>query len=221
MPDARAGVSDTTATTGHSVEDEAGDIAALIRAIGEPMFLVGHSYGAVCSLVAARQVPSHIRKLVPYEPPRPTPLSREALRRLEELAAADAWDEFAVTFFGDMLHVPVDELAVLRASALWPPIVADAKASMNDLRALMRHRLDPDAYRALRVPVLLQIGSESPRHLYATDPLAAALPGVRIGVLSGQAHEGMTTAPDMYAEEVSGFLLVDSVNDLPTHTAFA
>ncbi len=56
-------------------------------------------------------------------------------------------------------------------------------------------------------PVMLQIGTESPRDLYVTDALAAVLPDVRIEELPGQAHEGMTTAPEMYAEAVSRFLL--------------
>jgi hypothetical protein len=45
--------------------------------------------------------------------------------------------------------------------------------------------------------------------LYATDELAAVLPDVRIGELSRQAHEGMTTAPEMYAEAVTAFLESD------------
>jgi hypothetical protein len=40
-----------------------------------------------------------------------------------------------------------------------------------------------------------------------TDALAAVLPDVRIEELAAQAHEGMTTAPDMYAEQVARFLL--------------
>jgi hypothetical protein len=55
--------------------------------------------------------------------------------------------------------------------------------------------------------VLLQIGSDSPRDLYVTDAVAAVLPNARIDALSGQAHEGMTTAPDMYARSVINFLL--------------
>jgi hypothetical protein len=57
------------------------------------------------------------------------------------------------------------------------------------------------------MPVLLQIGSESPRHLFVTDALAAVLPDARIEELPGQAHEGMTTAPEMYAESVTRFLV--------------
>ena len=58
-------------------------------------------------------------------------------------------------FFGDLLAVPAAELQALRASELWPPIVADAKASLRDLRALTRHRFDAERFRALRMPVLL------------------------------------------------------------------
>jgi hypothetical protein len=45
---------------------------------------------------------------------------------------------------------------------------------------------------------------------YVTDALAAVLPDVRIQELAGQAHEGMTTAPEMYAEAVSRVLLPEA-----------
>jgi pimeloyl-ACP methyl ester carboxylesterase len=56
-------------------------------------------------------------------------------------------------------------------------------------------------------PALLQIGSESPGDLYTTDALAAVLPRVQIGTLAGQAHEGMTSAPELYARATMRFLL--------------
>jgi len=54
---------------------------------------------------------------------------------------------------------------------------------------------------------MLQVGSESPRDLYVTDALAAVLPNARIGTLVGQAHEGMTTAPEQYVQATMAFLL--------------
>lgn len=57
------------------------------------------------------------------------------------------------------------------------------------------------------MPVLLQIGTESPRHLFVTDALGAVLPAASIQELKGQAHEAMTSAPKMYAEAVTRFLL--------------
>ncbi|MGH8174903.1 MAG: alpha/beta fold hydrolase, partial [Steroidobacter sp.] len=81
------------------------------------------------------------------------------------------------------------------------------RASLRDLRALSRYNFNAGRFRELRIPVMLQIGVESPRDLYVTDILAAALPNARVEELPGQAHEGMTTAPAMYAEAVSRFLL--------------
>lgn len=204
---ARRGRGETTATKGHRLEDESGDAVALIQAIGGPVFLLGHSYGAHAALAAAAQAPDSVRKLVLYEPPQPRVVEKEALARLEELAEAEDWDGLAVTFFRDQLSVPVEELDALRATELWPPIIADAEASLSDLRALSRYDFEADRFRELRVPVMLQVGTESPRDLYVTDALAAVLPDVRIEELPGQAHEGMTTAPEMYADAVSRFLL--------------
>ena len=204
---ARRGRGETDATQGHSVEDEADDLVALLEAVKEPVFLLGHSYGAHCALAAAHRLPGQVRKLVLYEPARPDLFPGDVLARLEAMASAGAWDDFAMTFFRDALHVPIEELEAVRASELWPPIVADAPASLGDIRALTRYKFEAGRYRTLDIPVLLQIGSESPRDQYLTDALAAVLPNATIGVLAGQAHEGMTTAPEMYAEAVTAFLL--------------
>ncbi len=204
---ARRGRGETDATQGHSVEDEIDDLVALLEALKEPVFLLGHSYGAHCALGAAHRLPERVRRLVLYEPGRPDLFPSEVLAQLEALASIGDWDQFALTFFRDALHVPIEELEAVRASELWPPIVADAPASHGDIRALTRYKFEAGRYHTLDMPVLLQIGSESPRDLYVTDALAAVLPDASIGVLQGQAHEGMTTAPGIYAEAVTTFLL--------------
>jgi pimeloyl-ACP methyl ester carboxylesterase len=204
---ARRGRGKTDATTGHSLEDEGHDVAVVIQAVGEPVFLLGHSYGAQASLAAAVEVPDRVRKLVLYEPPWPHVLGNKTLAVLEGLARAGDWDSFALTFFRDLLTVPVAELDALRRTAAWPPIVADAPATLNDLRALSRYDFEAKRFRSLRVPVVLQIGTVSPRQLYVTDELAAVLPEVSIQELFGQAHEAMDTAPEMYAEAVTRVLL--------------
>jgi pimeloyl-ACP methyl ester carboxylesterase len=204
---ARRGRGDTAATAGHGLEDEGRDVAAVIRSIGEPVFLLGHSYGAHTALLATAEDPSRVRRLVLYEPAWPHLVSQDAMRPLEELARAGNWDGLCVTFFRDLLRVPAVEVEALRASELWAPILRDAEASLGDLRAISRYDFRAGRFRGLRVPVLLQIGTESPRDLYVTDALAAVLPDVRIAELAGQAHEGMTTAPEMYAEAVTRFLL--------------
>jgi pimeloyl-ACP methyl ester carboxylesterase len=203
----RRGRGETDVTEGHRLEDESRDVMAVVRSVGEPVFLLGHSYGAQTALAAAAEIPHSVRKLVLYEPPWPRTIGKADLARLEELAQAGDWEGFSVTFFHDQLSVPMQELDALRATELWAPIIADAKASLGDLQALSRYDFKAERFRDLRVPVLLQSGTESPRHLYVTDALAAVLPDVRIEELPGQAHEGMTTAPRLYAEAVARFLL--------------
>jgi len=216
---ARRGRGLTDATDNHTLEDEAHDVADVVGSIAAPVFLLGHSYGAHCALLAAallhEPLPAnegsrqrgHVQRLVLYEPAWPQAIKPDALAALETLAAAGAWDQFAFAFFANTLHVPTGELDALRASDLWRPIVADARASLGDLRAIRAYRFDPGRFAGLDIPVLLQIGSESPRALYATDALAAILPDARIDTLAGQAHEGMTTAPELYARATMRFLL--------------
>lgn len=203
---ARRGRGKTSATKDHRLEDESRDVEAVIEHIGEPVYLLGHSYGAQTALGTAALMPDRVRKLVLYEAPWPAIIRQDVLQSLETLADEERWDEFTESFFSRMLFVPDEDLKQLRESELWPPIVADASASLCDIRAVSRYDFDPHRFRDLRIPVLLQIGTESPRDLYVTDALAAVLPNARIGELVGQAHEGMTTAPDQYAAAVLEFL---------------
>jgi pimeloyl-ACP methyl ester carboxylesterase len=204
---ARRGRGTTSATENHTVEDEARDVADVVRAIGAPVYLLGHSYGAHCALLAAAQLAGRVAKLVLYEPAWPRAIKADAVAALETLAAAGAWDQFAYAFFANTLHVPAEELDAVRSSELWWPIVADAPATLRDLRALVAYEFEPRRFAGIDIPVMLQIGSESPRDLYVTDALAAVLPDVRVDTLAGQAHEGMTTAPELYTEATQRFLL--------------
>lgn len=204
---ARRGRGDTDATDGHTLEEEVRDAVSIIESLAEPVFLLGHSYGAQVALRAAALAPASVRKLVLYEAPWPSVIAKDHLDLLERLAEAGDWDELASSFFQRALLVPAEEVAKLRSAGLWAPIVADAKASLGDLRAITSSRFDPEDYRRLDIPTLLQVGTESPRTLYVTDALAKVLPNVSIENLQGQAHEAMTTAPKVYADSVIRFLL--------------
>lgn len=49
---ARRGRGETNVTKGHSIEDEGCDVGAVIQSLGDPVFLLGHSYGALTALAA-------------------------------------------------------------------------------------------------------------------------------------------------------------------------
>ncbi len=203
---ARRGRGETDATEGHSVADEAGDVAALIEAIVGPVHLLGHSYGALVAQEAAPLVRQRIAKLVLYEPPLPEAVSMKDMATLEACANAGDWEGFTSAFLQDELSLSDSELAELRATPLWPQFVAEAPATRHDLLALPRHSFDPVRFSGLEMPVMLQIGTESRRETYATDALAAVLPGARIVELPGEGHDAVLTAPDLYARQVIDFL---------------
>ena len=85
---ARRGRGETDATDEHSVPDEGADVAAVLAAIGEAVFLLGHSYGGQVALAAAARAPERVQKLVLYEPPWPTALDAKVVQRLEAFARA-------------------------------------------------------------------------------------------------------------------------------------
>jgi pimeloyl-ACP methyl ester carboxylesterase len=204
---ARRGRGETSATQKHSVDDEVADIVAVLDSLDRPAFLLGHSYGAVCALGAAALRPAAVRKLILYEHPFPNLLSAEIARRLEDLGEREDWDGVVQTFMRDVLQVPADEVEEIRNSPFWDVWTADARATLNDLRALVNHKIEFERFRSLGIPVMLLIGSRSPRDLYITDALDAVLPEATIVSLEGQAHEGMTTAPAQFSEAVQQFLL--------------
>src|SRR5918994_2127863 len=79
----------------YTIGREFEDVAAVVDSLGEPAFLLGHSYGALCALEAAL-LTRNVRKLVLYEPPMDvtgdgiTP--PEVLDRLEAMLEAGGRD---------------------------------------------------------------------------------------------------------------------------------
>lgn len=204
---ARRGRGATDASHGHGVEDEARDVAAVMENIGEPVFVLGHSYGAHVALAATLQAQQRVRRLMVYEPPGTHLPGRDRLSQLEALAGAGEWERFTETFFSKVLEMPADELEVLKSSEHWPDILEQAPPSLGDIQALTDYVFDPARFCRLRPPVTLQVGSESPRDLYVTDELIANLPHAQMQTLPDQAHEAMMTAPELYAEAVVRDLL--------------
>src|SRR5512135_2791207 len=65
----RRGRGDSTDTAPYAPQREVEDIAALIDAVGEPVYLYGHSSGAALALEAALKLGKKVRKMAIYEVP--------------------------------------------------------------------------------------------------------------------------------------------------------
>ncbi|MCB1362853.1 MAG: alpha/beta hydrolase [Rhodobacteraceae bacterium] len=193
----------------YALEREFEDVAAVVGAAGSKVDLVGHSFGALCALEAALRV-ENLRRLVLYEPVFPVgdaPLYPPALRdRLWALVQAGDRETALTSFFRDVVGLPETQIAALRADPSWKSRIASVHTAIREL-ADGDYRFRADRFGGLNLPVLLLVGEKSPKPLRAPSTvLAAALADARISEMRGQGHIAMTTAPDLFLSEITGFL---------------
>jgi pimeloyl-ACP methyl ester carboxylesterase len=192
----------------YSIRREAEDVAAVVRFAGERVTLLGHSYGALCCLEAALQLPGLLR-LVVYEPPLPIGagiVARETRQELQRLLDKGEREDALLCFFRDVVGVPDTELALMKDHPVWPARVAAAHTVPREADAEESYGLDLSHLRGLSVPTLLMLGGDSPDYFReAVARLHAAIPDSRVHVMPGQRHIAMDTAPDEFVEAIVAF----------------
>jgi pimeloyl-ACP methyl ester carboxylesterase len=191
----------------HALEREFEDVVAVVDAIGEPVDLVGHSGGALCSMGAAL-LTEKLRSLILYEPPSPDVAGAKLIAsNIRDLIEAGDNEAAALEFFRTGPQVPEEDIERLKQSPIWPRIVALAPTLVPEIDALMAYEFDFSAYSALDIPLLLLLGSDSPRDLRkVSDVLAGVVPNARTVELEGQQHGANFDAPELLAAEVTKFL---------------
>ncbi|MCI0856132.1 MAG: alpha/beta hydrolase [Chloroflexi bacterium] len=183
------------------------DVVALIDKIGEPVHLLGHSGGALCSMGVALRT-DRLRSLILYEPPAPTAaLEKLTASRIRELVEAGDNEGAALEFFRIGPQVPEEDIERMRQSPIWPHLVSLAPTLVPEIDAFMEYEFTISDYSAIDVPLLLLVGSDSPPDLRAvSDQLVDLVPDVRLVELEGQQHGANFDAPELFAAEVTKFL---------------
>jgi pimeloyl-ACP methyl ester carboxylesterase len=193
----------------YAVEREFEDVAAVIDGIGGPVDVLGHSYGAVCSLEASARA-RNLRRLVLYEPPVPTgtQISPSGMvARLQKLLDAGDRDGVVSTFMLEVPRVPPAQLAVMRGLPAWQARVAAAHTIVRELHTSDTYTFDPARVKDVRTPTLLLLGGASPTFFAtAIDVVRRALTNTRLVVLPDQTHVAIDTVPELFAREVLAFL---------------
>lgn len=204
----------------YAIEREFEDIAAVLEATGEPADLLGHSFGALCALEAARLTPN-VRRLILYEPAFTLPgvtLYRDGvIDRLQLLLDSGDLEGVLTTLYRDVAEIPEHEIEQLKATPAWATRLATAHTLPREARAQDGYTFDGQRFRRLQVPTLLLAGSESPPFLKAAmQALDDSMPNSRIALLDGQQHLAMYTAPEFFLEPILSFLLApeDMLTDL-------
>lgn len=194
----------------YSLEREAEDIAAIADAAGEPVNVIGHSFGAQCAFEASL-LTKNLRRLVLYEG---VPLDGAevcplaVLDELDRLLEAGEVDEMIVTMLREVALLPPDQIELLRTqSDAWAVRVRNAGTIPRELRAIRGYTLDAVRFREMRTPTVLLVGSLShARELRDARAVAEALPDARVCSLPGQQHAAMYTAPQLFCDAVLRFV---------------
>ncbi len=206
----RRGRGESGDTMPYALEQESEDILAVIDSIPEPIFLLGHSYGAICSLEAARRT-THVRKLVLYEPPLhlgTEHYSPQVLSKLQTLLDAGDREGALVTFQQEIVHAPPHEIALLRSSPSWPARIATVHTVLRELREANVYVFEATRFRDLKIPTLLLLGGDSPAYFkLAIEAVHGALSESQVRIMAGQQHAAINTAPEVFTREVVEFLV--------------
>jgi pimeloyl-ACP methyl ester carboxylesterase len=193
----------------YAIEREFEDVASVVDSIDEPVNLLGHSYGAWCSLEAALMT-SNIRKLVLYEPPIPVGMKiypPAIVSKLQALLDAGDRDGVVTTFMGEIAQVRPSDLKLLQSLPAWKARVAAAQTIARELQADRDYTFDARRFSKLKTPTLLLIGGDSPPFLKAgNEALQRVIPDCRTVVMPGQQHAAMDTGTELFLTEVLRFL---------------
>lgn len=195
-------------TLAHTLDREREDVEAVLEVAGSGAHLLGHSYGGLCALEAARHFP--LGRLVLYEPPlfHSGPKSEELSAQIRSAMQSDQPDEALACFLKGGPELTDAEVSAFRATPLWKEAVTLAPTFAREVEAISCLKSNLVPYRELSMPTLLLVGTASVAHLKeASSGLQDTLPNAKTVLLEGQGHIANLIAPDLVAREVSDFLL--------------
>ena len=186
-------------------------VEALIRHVGPPAVLAGHSYGGVIALDSALRGKVPVGALVLFEPVAMKILA--TVGESEAYATAKAvFDDYIARFergedravqkmidfwFGDGAFAKMPE-------PLTGFLIKETAANIKDVRAAFRVNYTVDAFRRLRMPVVAVIGDRSPEITQRIVSLIAELaPHGSVRKIAAANHALTTTHADAVAEVIS------------------
>ncbi len=179
------------------------EIERVIADLGEPVHVVGHSYGGLIAVTLARRIPTRIRSLAAYDPVAFGVLhaanDTEGLRDLaraesnpvfldEGRGGSDAWFEAFVDYWnGEGAWRAMNQAS--RDSFL-----RVGRKVFLEVISLIEDRTPASAYDGIAAPALLLTGERSPSAAHRVVALLSeALPNARVESVIGAGHMGPLT----------------------------
>lgn len=190
----------------YSIDDEVADIAAMMAVAGPGAHLLGHSYGALCTLAYARRHGLGGGALVPYEPPLAVAgaVAGDRLPGYVELVDSGNLDgalEYALINF---VRVPAEAIPFIRETPLWASCVPLTPTWVRELREIDALGDDLKPYAEIGDPTHLIAGTATTAFLYqSAHDLAAVIPGATVTDIEGADHFAHLQDPAGFAKVVA------------------
>jgi pimeloyl-ACP methyl ester carboxylesterase len=188
----------------YAMDREAEDILAVLEA-NDANLLVGHSYGALCSILAAVRT-DRLGRLVLYEPPIAV-RGGDWIGGLEELVGRGELSLVLEEFLRGA-GAPADQLDLIRASPAWPVLLDAVPALPREMRAAAAWGPPPGP---IDVPTLFLTGGDTRGDAYldGLEELHSAFTDLRSARIPGQQHLAHVFAAEVFADLIVGFLRDD------------
>jgi pimeloyl-ACP methyl ester carboxylesterase len=202
------GMSTAEADGPYDIKREGEDVAAVVEAVGENVYVVGHSYGALCSLEAAL-VTDAIGRMMLYEPPAATPgvqvTEAEALAHVRSAVESGDRELILETFYLEVLHLSSSELDAVKAMPVWEARLKAAPTILRELEQVESFDIS-ERLSKISVPVRFLLGTESPGYFrLAATAIAEHLRRADIVELQGHAHLAIDGDPQLFVSTVFAF----------------
>ncbi len=206
-----------------TVTDEVADVLAIVKTIGEPLILYGHSSGGPVALEALLASPSSFAGAMIYEPAsvinsggslnlsgdlierngeigEGLKRAREALRAGKPGRALGIFTQIAAGWPGYLANPTAELVALIPAYRTLIP------CQIDDLEAMERLGIRLDAYASLNLPIAMVVGEKSPAsNKEMAEAVAGVLPMVEHMTLKGQGHACHTRDPQQLAQVIETF----------------
>ncbi|MPV35710.1 alpha/beta fold hydrolase [Georgenia subflava] len=193
----------------YSLTSELQDVAVVARDLAErhggPVDAFGHSIGAVCVLGAAA-AGAPFRRIALYEPPGPETVPRQWVERATAMVAGGQPGRAMASFLIEVIGLSPQTVAAMRDTSVAADALEVVAATLpREAEALTAVDLDRIA-DSVPQPVLLLLGGDSPGWAGTiTERLTGTLSDSTVVTLDGVGHEGVDTAPQRVAAELTTF----------------
>ena len=189
----------------YSISLEAEDIARVVEAIGEPVVIVAHSYGALATIEALlTQQLNSVTRVILYEPPgivAGVAARADGVAKMEQALAANDRDEVVRCFLMDQIGAPAEVLAALKSSPIYPIVLQIASTLPRESRTVNAWHTTRGRPGVWETPTVLLLGSETKGAMReGVMLLSRTMPDSWLIVIEGQGHSAMLQAPDLFVD---------------------